>query len=266
MPMIKLAPICAAIALLGACAESQTSAADATYADDAERAYTRALDEFRADKCLEAEPMFRKIRREYPFSRFAALAELRIADCLLKQGKYAEAVQAYQQFIRFRPSHGQVPYANFKVAQAHYEQIPSDWFLVPPSYERDQGPARRALDKLRRYMLDFPDDPRVPEARKMMKKVVKLLAEHELYAARFYLDRDKPKAAIGRLRTLLGAYENSGVDAEALLLLGETFLEVRDRAEARRTLKKLAERHPESDEADEARDLLEDLGPAAGEQ
>ncbi|MFW5924987.1 MAG: outer membrane protein assembly factor BamD [Myxococcota bacterium] len=264
--MTKLAFICAAIALLAACAQNQNPSAEATYADDAERAYTEALDEFRADKCLEAEPKFRKIRRDYPFSRFAALAELRIADCLLNQDKFAEAVQAYQQFIRFRPSHGQVPYANFKVAQAHYEQIPSDWLLVPPSHERDQGPARRALEKLRRYMLDFPNDPRVPEARKMMKDVVKLLAEHELYAARFYLDRDKPEAAIGRLRTLLGAYENSGVDAEARLLLGETYLEVRDRAEARSTLKTLVERHPESDEADDARDLLEDLGPQAGER
>ncbi|MFW6050301.1 MAG: outer membrane protein assembly factor BamD [Myxococcota bacterium] len=256
-----LVAIAAVLALLAACAESQKGGTTpGGYADDAERAYLRALDQFRADKCINAEPMFREIRREYPFSRFAALSELRVADCLMKQDKHAEAVEAYRQFIRFRPSHDEVPYAHFKIAQAHFEQIPSDWLLAPPSYERDQGSARQALEALRRYMRDFPDDPRVPEARKMMDRVLELLAKHELYVAEFYLDRDAPQASIGRLRTLLGAYDGSPVDAKARLLLGETYLEVRDRERARQAFRALVERHPESDEADEAREHLQKLG------
>jgi outer membrane protein assembly factor BamD len=248
----------------GASDKKKAAKSSLSYADSAQRDYEKALVQFRKGDCLDAEPKFRKVRREYPYSRFAALAELRIADCLLKQGKHAEAVQAYQQFVRFRPSHEQVPYAHFKVAHAHYEQIPGGFFLMPPAYERDQAAARKALSKLRRFMLDFPEDPRAAEARKMMERVVKLLAQHELSVARFYLKRGVPQAAIGRLRTLLGAYEGSALEPEAMLLLGRTYVEVRDRDQARRTFETLLDRHPESDEAKPARRHLRKLGPGSG--
>lgn len=244
--------------------KKKASQGSVSYADAAQRDYEKALDHFRKGKCLDAQPLFSKVRRNYPYSRFAALAELRIADCLLKEGKEAEAIQAYKQFIRFRPSHDEVPYAHFKVAHAHVEQIPGGMFLMPPSYERDQAAARKALTKLRRFMLDFPDDHRMPEAREMMERVVKLLAQHEMSVARFYLRRDVPKAAIGRLRTLLNAYEGCAIEPEAMLLLGRTYLDVRDHAEARTTFETLLDRHPESDEANRARRYLRRLGATSG--
>lgn len=248
----------------GGADKKKASEGSVSYADAAQRDYEKGLAHFRRGKCLDAEPLFRKVRRQYPYSRFAALAELRIADCLLKEGKHAEAVQAYQQFIRFRPSHDEVPYAHFKVAHAHVEQIPGGMFLMPPSYERDQAAARKALSKLRRFMLDFPDDHRMPEAREMMERVVKLLAQHEMSVARFYLKRGVPKAAIGRLRTLLNAYEGCVIEPEAMLLLGRTYLEVRDRAEARTTFETLLDRHPDSDEAKRARRFLRRMAPSSG--
>ena len=156
----------------------------------------------------------RRIRREYPYSRFAALAELRVADCKFKQSQWAEAITAYRQFVRFRPSHDQISYARFRVAQAHFEQIPSEWFLSPPTHERDQGPTNDALRQLRRFILDFPEDDRVEEAQDMVRRCLKLLAEHELYAARFYLRRDAYPAVILRLQTLLSSYQGSGVEPE----------------------------------------------------
>lgn len=251
------------LVLLSACAETQkkTSGTPTAYADNAEQAYVEALDQFRGGNYLRAEPMFRKVRKEYPFSRFAALAELRVADCLLNEKKYAEAIQAYQEFIRFRPSHHEVPYARFKIAQAHFEEIPTSWLLAPPPYKRDLGAAHEALHALRRYLVDFPDDPRVPDAHEMMQKVVELLAKHELYVARFYLHRDVPKAAVARLQTLLNAYEGSPVEPEAMLLLGNTYLELHDRDRARRTFQVLVKRHPKAEQASEARRRLKKLGP-----
>ena len=75
-----------------------------SYGDNARKAYAEALDDFFDDECLQAEPAFRNVRRLYPYTRFAALAELRVADCLFKDGKYAEAIQAYEAFVRYRPS------------------------------------------------------------------------------------------------------------------------------------------------------------------
>lgn len=230
------------------------------YAENARRAYVAALEEFYDEDCFEAKPLLKNVRREFPYSRFAALSELRLADCHFEDGEYAEAIQAYKQFIRYRPSHVEVPYARFMVARSHVEQIPSEWLLSPPSHERDQYYAAESLRLLRRFLLDFPEDPLVPRARHMAEDAVRLLAAHELYVAGFYFDRDHPKAAAGRLRTLLRSYPGSEVEAEALYLLGESYLELRDPKRARRAFLQLVERYPGGEFADDARERLAELG------
>jgi outer membrane protein assembly factor BamD len=188
------------------------------------------------------------------------LAELRVADCMHKDGKYAEAIQAYEAFIRYRPSHTEVSYARFMVALCYYEQIPSDWLLAPPAHEREQRPTHDALRLLRRFIVDFPNDPLVGRAQRMAQDAIKLLAAHEMYVAHFYLDGDHPLAAIGRLRTLITTYPTSGYEPEALMLLGETYLDLRDPEQAKRAFQEVAQRYPTSEYASPAKRHLAELG------
>jgi outer membrane protein assembly factor BamD len=251
--------LCALLAPLGCTVASTFGGVGAkapSYGDDAARAYRAALDEFYDDDCFAAEPLFRNVRREFPYSRYAALADLRVADCNIKDGKYAEAIEAYNQFVRYRPSHPEVPYARFMVAKANFEQIPSDWLLSPPAYERDQHYAQESLRLLRRFMLDFPEDPLMPRAKNMAEQAVKLLAEHELYVANFYLSREHPRAAVGRLNTLLRSYPGSGYEPQALYLLGESYTEIEDPKAARRAFQELVTRFPNDEYASKARSEL----------
>ena len=252
------------IALLGACASSSATGerSGLAYGENAQAAYEHALLSFRKGDCIDAEPEFRAVRRKYPYSRYAALAELRVADCKMMQDEWAEAITAYRQFVRFRPSHSQIAYARFRIAEAHFQQIPSEWLLSPPSHERDQQPTQEALRQLRRYVLDYPEDERNAEARQMIDKALGILAAHELYVARFYLRRDAYPAVINRCRTLLSSYDGSGLEAEALLLMGETYLEMSDRDQARRAFEEILDRYPQADEADDARSHLSHLGGA----
>jgi len=231
-----------------------------SYAASAELAYRNALDEFYDEDCLVAEPAFRNVRRKFPYSRFAALAELRAADCLFEDAKFPEAIQGYRQFARYRPSHVELAYAHFRIALSHYEQIPSEWWLTPPSHERDQHYTQEAMRLLRRFLLDHPGDPQVPRAQRLAEDAVRMLAAHELYVADFYLSRERPMAAIGRLRTLVQSYPGSEFETEALHMLGETYLSVNDPARARKAFKQLVDRFPQSSEAGEARDQLASLG------
>jgi len=228
--------------------------------DDARTAYERALLSFRRGDCLNAEPTFREIRREFPYSRFAALSELRIGDCQFKNESYPEAIQTYRQFVRIRPSHREIPYARFRIAEAYYNQIPGGWFMTPPSHERDQTAARDALIQLRRFVVDYPNDQRVPDANKLMEKCMSTLAAHELYVARFYLKREAYRGVISRLKGLLAAYPGSGAEPTALLLLGQVYLETNEVEAARQTLSELVQRFPESSEAKRARTLLDKMG------
>ncbi|MDH4281245.1 MAG: outer membrane protein assembly factor BamD [Myxococcales bacterium] len=228
--------------------------------DDARTSYEKALLDYRRGDCLTAEPMFQEIRREFPYSRFAALAELRVGDCQFKNEAYPEAIQTYRQFVRIHPSHKEIPYARFRIAEAFYNQVPGGWFMTPPSRERDQSAARDALIQLRRFVVDFPDDQRVPDANELMEKCMSLLAAHELYVARFYLKRDAYRGVISRLKGLLAAYPGSGVEREALLLLGQVYLKTKEVEAARETFGEIVARFPESDEAKRARSLLGKLG------
>ena len=70
---------------------------------------------------------------------------------------------------------------------------------MPPSYEKDQGPVIDALRELTAFADQYGDSPYAAEARKLIGECVRKLTDHELYVARFYLDANKPYAAIGRL-------------------------------------------------------------------
>lgn len=243
---------------LSACASGPQ--AGLSYGQNARRAYVEALEEFYDDDCFEAEPLLREVRRQFPYSRFAALAELRVADCQFGDGNYAEAIEAYNQFVRYHPSHVEVPYARFMAARAHFEQIPSEWLLSPPSYERDQYYVQESLRLFRRFILDFPEDSLVPPARRMAYEAIELLSAHELYVAQFYYDRDHPEAAVGRLRTLLKSYPGCSREPHALYLLGESYLQLRDAKLARRAFEEVITRFPADDYAARARDTLGSTG------
>jgi len=250
---------CSLWLLTSGCASSSKVGA-LNYGDNARKAYAEALDNFYDGECLQAEPAFRNVRRLYPYTRFAGLAELRVADCQYHDGKFAEAIQSYEQFVRYRPSHVEVPYARFMIALAHFDQIPSSWLLSPPAYEREQHFTHDALRLLRRFIVDNPKDPLVPRAERMAKRAIRQLAAHELYVARFYLDRDYPVAAIGRLRTLITSYPTSGYEPEALLLLGETYLDLKDTEQAKRAFQEIPQRFPRSTFVPKAKSHLSQLG------
>lgn len=259
--MRPFVPLALAAVVLGALA-SGCGAAPATalsYGESARRDYERAMDAYADGDCLTAEPLFQNVVREYGYSRYAALAELRVADCELAQLHYSEAIRRYRAFVRARPTHVHIDYANFQIALAYYRQIPGDFFLSPPREERDQTPTRSALRVVRRFLREYETSEHMTEARRIEHECLALLARHELYAAGFYLLRDHPAATIIRLETLLREYTGSGLEPDALLLLGRTYLHMRDLHLARQAFENLRTTYPESGLVVQANAFLERL-------
>jgi outer membrane protein assembly factor BamD len=71
--------------------------------------------------------------------------------------------------------------------------------------------------------------------------------------ARFYLDRDKPYAAIGRLEGVLKDYPGARREPEVLMLLGKTYLKMEKPDRAREVFTKLATDHPDDYRAEKAK-------------
>src|SRR5262249_46759273 len=76
-----------------------------------------------------------------------------------------------------------------------------------------------------------------------LRAVTGRLVRHELYVARYYLRKDKFDAAAARVDYALKNYPGSDLEAEALVLKGETLLKMHKWDEARRVLQSVVDEH-----------------------
>jgi outer membrane protein assembly factor BamD len=208
------------------------------------------------------------VRRKYSYSKYARLAELRIADADLAQDKFADAIREYRQFVHdHRSDPDEVSYARSKIAEAEYAQI-SDSLLLASSEERDQAVVYDAYKELRGYLHDYPDSKESKRMRDLLTDVTGRLVKHELYVARFYLQREKYDAAVLRIQYALRNFAPgfdagkpgdalSGLEPEALLLLGETYLKMHKWVDARAQFEIIMNRYQDSGLTLAARNFLD---------
>jgi outer membrane protein assembly factor BamD len=207
----------------------------------AKQNYERGLTELKEENYPEAQKYFSFVRQKFPFSKFAVLAELALADTLFARESYQEAADAYKTFMRLHPTHENVEdgYAAYKIAQCYVEEMPEDWFLIPPAAEKDQSAVRDAYRELSDFIDKYPDSKHVPKAKELRKMVTQRLLDHEVYVARFYLDTGHPKAAVIRLETAIRRFPESGREADLLLALGQTQLELERPFSAKQTFQRV---------------------------
>jgi outer membrane protein assembly factor BamD len=268
--MTRLSTICALVALLLVAAGTTGCGDDkgksVKYQLTAKQNYDKGLKELKDENFVEAIKYFTFVKTRFPFSRFATLAELRVADAHLARGRYVEAVDAFRQFIKFHPTHEMTEngYAHFKICESHYKQIPDEWFLSPPAYEKDQTSTREALKEYDVFLAKYPDSRYIKDARKQRTIALKKLIDHELYVARFYLSRNKPKGTALRLRGILEQFPGTGNEPEIMILLGQTYLQMEQIDKARDTFKRLIEEHPRDYNARRARLYLDYINKRYG--
>ncbi len=228
-----------------------------SYTQDAKHAYDLALDEFKAHNWVESQGLMREVKRKYSYSKYARLAELRIADADFEQEKYGDAIREYRQFVHdHRSDAEEVAYARSRIAESQYKEI-GESFLLPAGEERDQATILDAYKELRKFAQDYPTSKESKRMRKLLVEVTGRLVKHELYVARFYLAKDNYDACILRiqyaLRNFSGGFgtrgdadEGSGLEPDALLLMGETYLKMHKWSEARESFTMIVKRYPES--------------------
>jgi outer membrane protein assembly factor BamD len=319
--VIGLVPV--GLVSLAGC-DLQESKTPLNYTADAKRSYDAAMVEFDDKNWLEAQALLREVRRKYSYSRYAKLAELRLADIDFEQDKFAEAVRQYRQFVHdHRADQAEVVYARSRIAEAEYRQI-SDSLLLPTADERDQGVVMDAYREVKGFVADYPEAKETEKIRELLTDVTARLVRHELYVARFYLNRGNFEAAVGRilyaLRNFGGAegdetevpqdpehegevprgrgargvrdvearggtsrtappkvaadtkltlrrtagHVGSGLEPEALLLLGETYLKMKKPPEAKEAFEAIVRDYPQSPIVEQAKNYLGFIGTGGG--
>jgi outer membrane protein assembly factor BamD len=234
---------------------------------NAEDQYRQALEDLSSGMYPEATQGFTDLKAKYPYSKFASLADLRIADTNFERGKFVEAVDGYRAFLKLHPNHEEAPYSMFRIGEAYYEQIPSDWWFLPPSAEKDQGNTRLAISAFRDFLGRYPTSKNGTDGKRRLNECRRKLADHEMYVARFYMRHEHWVAAAGRAEGIVRDYPSLGLDAEALWISADAHFRADERTAAKASAERLQKDFPGTREAAAASDLLQKLvtNPAPGD-
>ncbi|HEX3475648.1 MAG TPA: outer membrane protein assembly factor BamD [Kofleriaceae bacterium] len=245
----------------GACGSKAGGAGAVDYSVSAQRNYEKGLKELEDKDWLAASKYFSFIKSRFPYSKYAVLAELRLADAQFGADQYLEAIDSYRLFIKFHPTHEMVSngYASFRIGEGYFKQLSGDFWMFPPSSEKDQSSTEDAANELKTFLDKYPDSPYRDKAKDILKNVNKRLADHEWYVARYYWEHDKPTGTVFRLRRLLERYRGVGYDEEALWLLGRAYVAAAMPDRARTPWSELVEKFPSSTHAGAARTALASL-------
>ena len=196
----------------------------------------------------DAIETFQAIIDNYPYSEYAVLAELAIADAYFKDEKYEEALSYYRDFTDLHPQHEKVPYTIYRSALCHERRV--------RSANRDQTSTREALIFLDQLLAKYPYSEYAGDGEALWRELRTTLAQQVRDIGDFYLKRDEWESAAERFRSLLNEYPGLGLDAEALYKLGVCYAAMNRTEEAESIFQAIVQNYRESDVARDAADRI----------
>ncbi len=256
----RIAQLMVAVLLLGlgtACAKKAPELTAFEEIPSAETLYRQGLEELDKEKMLGILPTadfqkaidtFQSIVDNYPYSDYAVLAELKIADAYYQQEKWEEALSYYRDFAELHPSHERVPYSVYRSALCRFNQS--------RSANRDQTATRQALGHLDQLLSRYPYSAEAQEAEKLWRDLRLRLADHVMRIGDYYLDEDEYQSAADRYRSVLNDYPGLGLDGQALYKLGVCYSRMRREDEATRIFEVILNNYEGTEYARAARDLV----------
>ena len=105
----------------------------------------------------DALEAFTTLKERYPYSRYAILAELKVADAHFHRKEYPEAVAAYEDFIQLHPKNEAIPYVLYQIGACYYEQLLSEHELYVALFYFKSKHYRAALVRLEGALADYSD-------------------------------------------------------------------------------------------------------------
>ncbi len=166
--------------------------------------YGNAMKLYGKKKYEKAAEAFRKFKEEFPLSDLTPIVELRLADSLLFDKKYAEAFIQYEEFKKLHPIHPDIPYATYQMGMCHFKQM--------LTVDRDQAETEKASELFRFVVENYPQSPYADQAKGKIQFCQRQMADHEFYIGNFYYKMKKYRAALNRFERILQKYPDSGLE------------------------------------------------------
>lgn len=256
MRLVRLLPL-AVLILVPGCGlfSGNGDFGEPDYASEASTNLKRGDEALDSSQYQLAEKYFEYVKTKFPFLEASRQAELRLADVSFERELWTEAADRYNGFVKLHPTHAKVDYAAYRAALSHYRDIPRDWFLLPPSSEKDQTQVRAAWEALNEFTRTYTQSQYLEDAKKKQVEIRERLVRHEVYVADFYEKRDRWSAAASRLETVLQKYPGPD-DDKYLFRLHDLYSRLKDQAKARDALQRVITRLPGTPAAERAQKML----------
>lgn len=220
-----------------------------------------AAKEARKSKYEESRYLFNVIITTYPDSPYLPHAKLAIADTFYLEGTTSALIQAansYQEWLTFFPTDPLADEVMLKVAEVEMRQMG-----LP---DRDVAHARKAEQRLKALLQQFPNTALRPDAQVRLGEVQENLGMHTFQVGNFYMDRyergvaPNPKGAQSRYREVVEKYPNFSRRDIALYKLANTYVLEEEPDEAAKYFQEIVRNFPNSELAENAAEQLEAIG------
>ena len=185
---------------------------DGFFSDEAEpgpaELMAEGLEKFDKGYWDDAVEAFQGVKDRYPYSKYAIMAELKLADTQYQKEEFDAAFEAYDEFEKLHPKNKDITYVIYQKGMCHFRQL--------STIDREQIHAQQARAEFERLVKRFPRNEYAMRARKKIRVCIVSLAEYELYVGNYYLKMGRYSAAIARYSYIIEHYPDTGQYHEAL--------------------------------------------------
>ncbi|HZZ57689.1 MAG TPA: outer membrane protein assembly factor BamD [Opitutaceae bacterium] len=239
-PAGRWAVLAFVLPLLAGCGGGSHKPQDAAEApaQPVEALYNNGLDALNGDRYQTAENQFNLVEQNYPYSAWAAKAQLMQGYSQYLQNHYTQAIGTLDRYIQLHPISADTPYAYYLRALCYYEQI--------EDVQRDQQTTSQAMAALQEVVDRYPDTAYARDARLKIDLARDHLAGHEMSIGLWYERQHLYEAAIGRYQRVVADFQTTNHVPEALHRLVEVYLRLGMRDSALRTAAVLGYNYPGS--------------------
>ena len=235
--------------LLSSCSywEGVLKQADPTVGMSAAEIYTQGKEFLDVEDYPNSIKYFDILEARYPFGKYSTQAMLDLAYAAYQSNLKDEAIVNCDRFIRLYPNHPNVSYAYYLRALSNFDKdrnFITEIFAQDPS-KYDVTKLRQSFDDFTIVVNKFPKSKYAKDSRNRLIYIKNMIAENELYIAKYYSKRSAHVAAIERVKYMLKNYSGTPSSEEGLLVMINSYNNLKMKDLAYDTSRVLKENYPE---------------------
>lgn len=161
----------------------------------------------------EAAAAFENAIMEAESPELAAKAQLFLGDSYFFMENYEEAIPSYNEFLHIYFESADAPKVMHRLGLSYFNQL--------GTIDRDQSKTELALNSFLKLKIDYPVYSKELKLDSKIKEIRDMLAEKDLYIARFYFRINEYNAGEFQLRHFLDNYKDTAYYPEAAFMLSQ---------------------------------------------